>query len=66
MSIIPNFLAGFVQKVCIINIKLFNVTSVNFGFLLIVTILYNYLNYRHLQNFDEYWYFIAHIKTNRG
>ena len=39
MSIIPNFLAGFMQKMYMTKKKLFNVTSVNFGFILNVTIL---------------------------
>ena len=39
MSIIPSFHAGFVQKMYMTKIKLFNVTSVNFGFILNVTIL---------------------------
>ena len=35
ISIIPNFLAGFMQKMYIHDQKkLFNVTSVNFGFIL--------------------------------
>ena len=37
ISIIPNFLAGFVQKMSMTKIKLFSVTSVNFGFILNVT-----------------------------
>ena len=39
MSIIPNFLPGFVQKMYMTKIKLFNVTSVNFRSILNVTIL---------------------------
>ena len=39
MSIIPNFLVVFVQKMYITKIKLFNVTSVDFGFILNVTVL---------------------------
>ena len=34
MSIIPNFLARFVQKKDMTKIKLFSVTFVNFGFIL--------------------------------
>ena len=37
ISIIPNFLAGFVQKTLMTKIKLFSVTSVNFGFISNVT-----------------------------
>ena len=37
ISIIPNFLAGFVQKMSMTKIKLFSVTSVNFKFILNVT-----------------------------
>ena len=39
ISIIPNFLAKFVQKMSMIMIKLFTVTTVNFGFISNVTIL---------------------------
>ena len=39
MSIITNFLEVFVEKMYMTKIKLFNVTSVNFGFILNVTIL---------------------------
>ena len=39
MSSITNFLAGFVQKVSLTKVKLFSVTSVNFGVILNVTIL---------------------------
>ena len=39
MSIIPSFHAGFVKKMYMTKKKLFNVTSVNFGFILNVTIL---------------------------
>ena len=39
MPIIPNFLAGFVQKMYMTKIMLLNVTSLNFGFILNVTIL---------------------------
>ena len=39
MSIIPNFLAGFAQKMYMTKIKVFNVTFVNFGFILHITIL---------------------------
>ena len=39
ISLIPNFLAGFVKKMYLTKIKLFSVTSVNFGFILNVTIL---------------------------
>ena len=39
MSIITNFLEVFVGKMYMTKIKLFNVTSVNFGFILNVTIL---------------------------
>ena len=40
MSIIPSFRAGFVQKMYLMTkIKLFSVTSVNFGFIFSVTIL---------------------------
>ena len=38
-SIIPNFLAGLVQKTSMTKVKLFSVTSVNFGFILNVTTL---------------------------
>ena len=38
-SIIPNFLAGFVQKSSIAKIMLFGLTSVNFGLTLNVTTL---------------------------
>ena len=41
--IIPNFLARFVQKMSMIKIKLFSVTSVNFGFMLNVTTLITYI-----------------------
>ena len=39
ISITLNFLAGFVQKMSMTKIKLFSVNSVNFGFILNVTIL---------------------------
>ena len=39
MSLTPNFLAGFVKKMYLKKIKLFSVTSVNFGFILNVTII---------------------------
>ena len=39
MLIIQNFLEGFMRKMYMTKIKLFNVTSVNFGFILNVTIL---------------------------
>ena len=39
MSVIPNFLAGFVQEMFMIKIELFSVNSANFRFILNVTIL---------------------------
>ena len=38
-SLIPNFLAELMKKMYLTKIKLFSVTSVNFGFILNVTIL---------------------------
>ena len=43
------------------KIKLFNVTSMNFGFTLNVT--FNYLDYRYLQNCHESWYCIECCST---
>ena len=56
MSIIPNFLAGFVQKKSMTKIKLFSVTC-EFWIHLKCNNL-NYLDYRYLQNCDESCYCI--------
>ena len=50
ISIIPNFLAGFVQKMTMTKRKLFSVTSVNSGFILNVTTL---IILSFLRNCDE-------------
>ena len=39
ISLIPDFVAGFVQKMSMTRMKLFNVTFVNLGFILNITIL---------------------------
>ena len=49
-----NHLKSFAQKMSMTKIKLFSVTSVNFGFILNVAT--NYLDYMYLQNSDESWY----------
>ena len=61
ISIIPNFLAGFLQKMSMTKIKLFSVTSE-----LWIHIKCNkltYLDCRQLQNYDESWYCIDCCST---
>ena len=57
ISVILNSLARCVQKMCLTKVKLFSVTSVNFGFLLNVPFKL-YVNYIYLQNCDESCYCI--------
>ena len=52
-------IAGSVKKMYLTKIKLFSVTSVNFGFILNVTIL----DYRHLQKSNKSWYCIECCST---
>ena len=48
----PNFLVEPVQKIIMAKIKLFNVTTVNFEFILND---FDDLDYKYLQNYNESW-----------
>ena len=61
ISIILNLLEGFVQKMFLTKIRLSFVTSVNYGFLLNVTIFLFRLQV--FSNGDEYWCFIECCST---
>ena len=60
--IIPNFLTRFVQKISMTKIKLFSVTSVNFGFILnVITLIIQITDI--FQNCDESWNYIECCST---